>query len=816
MSGPDPTAEDGGPNTLLEVFPGAFLFGGLAAVAGGFLRVSAAADRLGEEAGSIERVAVAAAWVDHLAEALFASTLAMLLVTSGRRSPRRSVKAAVAAMTVVLMLTHLTGFPGGAGAAGLTLASAGAAVVLAAGLITADRLGFRGRVALVAGLVLGVGPAWWTAATVRADAPGIPVRVVLYDLVAAPDLFETVEARADAPPGPGVLTPAVDQQTDTGDKPALILPPPAAQVMTVPATAGSVRLMAAVGADGSVVQRLPRGLEALRVRYRILVDGEEAWSEVVEHRRMPPGVWDTSVFRWRHVAGPDGPGLAVRAGQSLRFETALLWDSEEERALVEGLAGESLQLGFGGVTLEKEFREPRALATPEAPNVVYVVMDTLRRDRVGLYGYGRPTTPRLDAFAREGLVFEDAYTTSSWTWPSTASLLTGRLPDSHGVKSSKACTLSQRLPTLPEALQARGYSTAAFVGNPIVEPNRYFDQGFETFSVEVPRFRMSDEVMPPALDWLEVHAPVRFFLYLHLVDPHMPLEPLGEHMKRLVVPKPELFKGTVQDTFRQFQKLTLAPGGVNEDGTPRFAKLPPRQLDYISSVYDAAVATGDHYLGLVLDELELLGLSDRTVIAFTSDHGEALFDHKDIAHGQSLHPELIEVPLVLAGPGLPVGVRSEVPVSNRHLAHTLAVIGGALLDAPHAPLMLADPASIEPHAVYSSTTHGQWNFRPGRQAINGVREGAWSLHHAPTGTDFRVPAAEASPEGQLRLYDIRVDPGEQEDVAGQHPKVAEELRRQLLSELERQRRSRGTKVTLGAGSSTLDLLDDIGYTIGKE
>jgi len=789
MSGPDPTAEDGGPNTLLEVFPGAFLFGGLAAVAGGFLRVSAAADRLGEEAGSIERVAVAAAWVDHLAEALFASTLAMLLVTSGRRSPRRSVKAAVAAMTVVLMLTHLTGFPGGAGAAGLTLASAGAAVVLAAGLITADRLGFRGRVALVAGLVLGVGPAWWTAATVRADAPGIPVRVVLYDLVAAPDLFETVEARADAPPGPGVLTPAVDQQTDTGDKPALILPPPAAQVMTVPATAGSVRLMAAVGADGSVVQRLPRGLEALRVRYRILVDGEEAWSEVVEHRRMPPGVWDTSVFRWRHVAGPDGPGLAVRAGQSLRFETALLWDSEEERALVEGLAGESLQLGFGGVTLEKEFREPRALATPEAPNVVYVVMDTLRRDRVGLYGYGRPTTPRLDAFAREGLVFEDAYTTSSWTWPSTASLLTGRLPDSHGVKSSKACTLSQRLPTLPEALQARGYSTAAFVGNPIVEPNRYFDQGFETFSVEVPRFRMSDEVMPPALDWLEVHAPVRFFLYLHLVDPHTPHRPHPGEAARLELPLP--------------------PAGWPErglDGVPSDPMPSEAVIDYTHQLYDASVATGDRWFGELLDALDRLGLTEKTIVVFTSDHGEELFDHGRHGHGHEVYDELVRAPLVMRGPGIPAARRVGV-VSNRHLPTTLAALTGASLRTPGVQYHLVDDEL--PDEALFETTKGVWGMARYQQ-LYGLRRGSRVTHLrvVPSAEDPLGPAEPA--KGDLRTFDVVADPRQQSDMVRMLPDrgAADVARiRELVQEADESR----PPLVLGVGAQGQEQLEAIGY-----
>ena len=644
----------------------------------------------------------------------------------------------------------------------------------------------------------------------------IQITEVVREIAVEPDAWRVQSAHPFADPSVGVISPSRDYRLDAGELPSIVMPPPASLSFTVRPEDGPTVLRFAAGADRELdsprTKRLldrATGGRRFAIRFRVLRNGE------VISKHLEPAVLEQlrsrSQGNRRWIRQEPGEDIQVAPGDVITLETAVVGLPEE---VAEKLP--VLKVGFGEVTLERSRQVPAQTATEDAPNIVLIVQDTMRADRSSTYGYGRTTTPHLSRLADRGVLYEHARSTASWTWPATASLLTGLQPEAHGVTDDDACYLTASNRTLAEALQERGLVTGAFTCNPLVSEQKNFDQGFNTFKNDPQRFVKTDRIIGDVRSWLQLHRSQRFFLYLHLVDPHMPLEPLGEHMKRLVVPKPELFKGTVQDTFRQFQKLTLAPGGVNEDGTPRFAKLPPRQLDYISSVYDAAVATGDHYLGLVLDELELLGLSDRTVIAFTSDHGEALFDHKDIAHGQSLHPELIEVPLVLAGPGLPVGVRSEVPVSNRHLAHTLAVIGGALLDAPHAPLMLADPASIEPHAVYSSTTHGQWNFRPGRQTINGVREGAWSLHHAPTGTDFRVPATEASPEGQLRLYDIRVDPGEQEDVAGQHPEVAEELRRQLLSELERQRRSRGTKVTLGAGSSTLDLLDDIGYTIGKE
>ena len=134
-------------------------------------------------------------------------------------------------------MSYLSGFPGGDGAGFTVREHRRRRASSQPGCSRWTRSASVGARRWSLGVVLGVSPIWWAASRVQADSPGIPVRVVLYDLVAAPDLFQTLQARPGAEPGVGVLTPAVDQQTDTGDKPALIMPPPAAQAMTVPASA---------------------------------------------------------------------------------------------------------------------------------------------------------------------------------------------------------------------------------------------------------------------------------------------------------------------------------------------------------------------------------------------------------------------------------------------------------------------------------------------------------------------------------------------------------------------------------------------------
>lgn len=768
-------AHDEAVHPVLGVFPLGFLLGGLLALTHAFLAHRARGDTsLSDEAVDFRLFAQAVHWPLVLGEAILAGVVCALVLAYA--FPAKSLWARCFAVVVasVAIGAFVTGFPAdvpGAGAAPLC-ASAGL-LLIAIGLA---RIPFAGVVPLVVGVLIGIALPIGAAYRVQSTEPGMLARDVLVDLVASPDLLTTVARRPDAEPHPGVITPVVDQQSDTGDKPSLILPPNASQEFVVPNYGDGARLFAAAAADLSVAQHFPDGID---VAYRVLVDGETRWSTRIAHRPMPPGRWDTSGMRWRHVEEDGERGIAVRAGEVVRFETELIGGASPG-----DVNGDHLKLGFGGVMLTRTGRLPRAVATPDAPNIVFIVMDTLRKDRVGAYGYERPTTPNIDRLAAQGVRFSEAYATSSWTWPSTASLLTGLPPDAHGVKSAESCTLNQRIETLAEALQKRGYTTAAFVGNPIVEPNRYFDQGFESFDVEVPVFRPSDEVVPPALEWLREHAPLRFFLYLHLVDPHTPHVPHPEEALRLGLgPKPP----------------DWPEGGLDRVS---YDELPSDDVRaYTHDLYDASVATGDRWVGKVLAELDALELTDSTVICFTTDHGEELYDHGSHGHGHALWAELVESPLIFKGPEIPRDVRHGA-VSNRYVPTTLARIAGADLSVYGANVdLLLDPT---PGIAHFETAKGRWG-EARRQQLFGVRRGPYTTHWRAM-----EMAASAVAAPNMRRFDVLSDPGEDADVI--EVRVSEGREDvAVIQEFVKEAKEERPPLVLGMGEDGRNTFEQIGY-----
>jgi len=220
----------------------------------------------------------------------------------------------------------------------------------------------------------------------------------------------------------------------------------------------------------------------------------------------------------------------------------------------------------------------------------------------------------------------------------------------------------------------------------------------------------------------------------------------------------------------------------------------------------------------VLERLEAAGIDGETIVVFTSDHGEELFDHGFGLHGQNLHRELVQVPLVLAGPGIPRGLRVATPVSNRHVAPTLAHLGGAELRGPEDALDLVAAAragEVPARPILYSTNNGWWNGR-WRLPIHGLREGDDVLHWAPAGGPWGVaPGSPADPaDGELRLYDAGTDPGEHRDLAAERTARAAELRRELAERLDALEAKRAAPA-IPAGESTLGFLRDIGY-IGED
>jgi arylsulfatase A-like enzyme len=616
------------------------------------------------------------------------------------------------------------------------------------------------------------------------------------ELLFEEDAFEVHVRHPEAPPRVGIITPAMVLRSHSGDLPSLIMPPPCEVSFAVRPEDGDVLLRTAVGVDVTAAKlRLKR--DRWVFGFEVLRNGETAFETTIESWRGQ----SASERFWRPVGGERG--LPIAPGDVVRLRTWLAGPAGEDAA-----AQPPLTAGFGQLVLERRPERPRQRSSPAAPSVVLIVQDTHRADRLSSHGYPKPTTPHLDALAERGLRYENAYATASWTWPATASILTGLLPDAHGVTDDSACFLSGRIETLAEVLQGQGYLTAAFVCNPLISPLKNFDQGFARFDSSGRRFSKTDVILPEVLDWLDEQAGTRFFLYLHLVDPHAPHLPRAEDLMRLGAgPADDLPGG---DAIQDWNRRLLAGEGHDASGQPRPERVvSPAEARLLDQAYDASIATGDHYVGRLLERLEHLGLEDETVVVFTSDHGEEWLDHGLVTHGQSVHRELMQVPLILAGPGLPRGVSCATPVSNRHLAPTLARLGGGELEAVEDALELSRPSAVPEAPVFFATTHGWWNGRH-RQPIYGVRAGRWALHLAPQGADWGVPAERAPPGGQVRLYDVSADPGETRDLAGEEPQVAERLR-QLVVERLQQLVAERPDVQLEAGAATLDMLRGLGY-----
>ena len=286
--------------------------------------------------------------------------------------------------------------------------------------------------------------------------------------------------------------------------------------------------------------------------------------------------------------------------------------------------------------------EPESAANrPEAklPHVLIFLVDTLRADRLGCYGYDRPTSPNIDRFAARAVRFEHAVAQSSWTRPATASILTGLYPHNHGARSRNH-VLARDVAYLPEILRSIGYRALGVSSNSIAGPTFGFRRGFSHFKqlpenlsspgIHIPAWRVVNET----LEWLERIGPDdSFFVFMHAMDPHAPYYPPEPHRSRLAPDAP------------------AGPLGTN------MGKLQPFEIPHLSDVYDAEIATVDEHFGRLLEELDRRGFLDDTLVVFVSDHGEEFQDHGNHGHGSNLYREQIHVPLIVQ---LPARMRATV------------------------------------------------------------------------------------------------------------------------------------------------------------
>jgi arylsulfatase A-like enzyme/cytochrome c-type biogenesis protein CcmH/NrfG len=375
--------------------------------------------------------------------------------------------------------------------------------------------------------------------------------------------------------------------------------------------------------------------------------------------------------------------------------------------------------------------DPELTATSEAraggppPPIVLISIDTLRSDRLPLYGYDRGATPAIDALGADSLLFERAYAHVPLTMPSHASILTGLLPPAHGVRDNLGYRFEAAgLPYLPRLLRDSGYATGAAVSAYSLRGRVGFASGFDFYDDRIPVpartglggiQRSGAATLSAALDWLRQAAGEPFFLFLHLFEPHTPYAPLEPFASRH------------------------------------------------ASAYDGEVAAADAVVADLIAELKRLEAYDRAVIVLLSDHGEGLSEHGEEEHGVLLYREALQVPLLLKLPaGDRAGHRVATSVQMIDIAPTLLELAGLPLPPGlEGRSLLSVDEHAAPRPVYAESWYPRLHF--GWSQLGSMIEGPWHLIDGP------------DPE----LYDLVADPGETDNLIRRRAGLAARLRQEL-------------------------------------
>jgi arylsulfatase A-like enzyme len=392
----------------------------------------------------------------------------------------------------------------------------------------------------------------------------------------------------------------------------------------------------------------------------------------------------------------------------------------------------------------------------KAKGILLVSIDTLRRDHVGAHGYGRPTTPRLDALAREGVLCADAVSSSSWTLPAHLSMLTSVDPAAHGgVDMGHA--FNHRVPTLAALLRQAGFATHAVTSHLYVSAVYGLDDGFDRLDFH--QDRKATDVANRAVDVLDRVGDRPFFLFLHFYDPHWHYDPPESTRKIFETPYSGSITGLLQDFSRRDPK-----------------SVTPADLAHLLALYDGEIRYVDDELGRVLDHLQARGLDRGTLVAVTSDHGEEFLEHGSWEHQKTLYDEVVRIPLMLRGPG--VGPRrEEAQTSLLDVAPTVLAWAGLAVPAHMQGRSLLTPRAAQ--EAYGETDH----------TVDGTRklflrfgEKRWKAIFSLDRDGKSVRAEE--------WYDLAADGAERHNVAPP-PSVADPVRR-LARERWETARARGT------------------------
>src|SRR5438270_1499409 len=405
-------------------------------------------------------------------------------------------------------------------------------------------------------------------------------------------------------------------------------------------------------------------------------------------------------------------------------------------------------------------------AANSAPNVIVITIDTLRADHLGCYGYKQIKTPNIDALAADGVRFEHAYTPVPVTLPAHTAIFTGTYPMLSGMHDFSANRLSPEQPTLASILKEHGYTNGAVIGSAVLDRRFGLDHGFDFYydHFDFSRLQESnlDEMERPgnvvadaALDWLANNYQKKFFLWMHLYDPHYPYRP---------------------------------PAPYNEQ--------------YASNLYDGEIAFADAQVGRLIHFLKEKNLYQNAVIILAGDHGESLGEHGEKTHGFFIYNATLHVPLIIRLPGPPKRItRIPAPIfASVSLADIVPTVLHVLnLDVPaqvqgqNLLPLLSGAKALEPRSLYSETflprLHFNWS------ELRGVETANYHFIDAP------------KPE----LYDLSKDPGETQNLMSQKKAVAEEMRLKLAALIRDYSAGRELAEKTGLDPALMERLKSLGY-----
>jgi len=408
--------------------------------------------------------------------------------------------------------------------------------------------------------------------------------------------------------------------------------------------------------------------------------------------------------------------------------------------------------------------EPAAVGSP-APNVLLIGVDTLRADKMQVFGYSRANTPHLRKLAAEGVRFASTRSQAPWTLPSFSSILTSLYPSRHGAGRGghdEWTAIDPATTSIAEVLSRVGYQTQGIVSNGLISPHYGLDQGFESYQSAWAMESVERDTGSVAA-FIDSHRTTPWLLFWHIMDPHLPYSTADSFREEFTDKEYDgRFARGRRGPSVPFSVLDPRPGRrwFAHEGPPPAPELTAADRRFVHDYYDAEIAETDAAVGQVLQAVRDSGQWDRTIVAFVADHGEGLGDHGHYHHGYTLFEDQVHIPMLLRIPGVHAGEVIERPVAAIDLAPT--ILGALGLQPPEffqgvdrlAPDAPRDDAYFIEYPTYDSS------------ALKGWVLGKYKYLHDPL---FHTEA----------LYDFEQDPTERDNVLAAHPDVAARARAEM-------------------------------------